>query len=220
VTPKVSVIVATYCAAPEDLDRLIASIDAQTLADPDLETVFVDDGSPDDTWQALQKIAAGRPNVVIDRIEHSGWPSRPRNAGVDLASGEWVIFTDQDDALFPDGLRAAVEYATKHDLDVVTLKEIESALPGHILGAFMHDRAGERSELGIDTMLPMQPHKLYRRERMLAEGVRFREYDGGRVMWEDIHYNIDAFVAARRIGTLGNVCVYHHIVHDTNASML
>ena len=47
--PKISVIVAAYRPG-EGLDGVISSLDAQTLPQDEFETIFVDDGSPDDTF--------------------------------------------------------------------------------------------------------------------------------------------------------------------------
>jgi glycosyltransferase involved in cell wall biosynthesis len=214
---KVSVIVATYNSPESGLARLVDSLDRQTLAQAEFEIVFVDDGSSDEnTWRQLEAIRASRPNVQIDRIAHSGWPSRPRNVGMDLARGEYVFFADHDDEVFPDGLRAAWQFASDHDLDIVSVKEVETSNPGHFLDGFLRDTWGARSELGVRDLLPMVPHKLYRRELLAKHGVRFLE--GSRVIWEDIHFNVDAFPIARRIGTLASVCVYYHVIGDANAS--
>ena len=74
--PKVSVVVATY-APGEKLDALVRSVERQTLPADEFEVVLVDDGSPDDTWDRLQTLRDGHGNVRVERIEASGWPSRP-----------------------------------------------------------------------------------------------------------------------------------------------
>ena len=61
---------------------LCESLDAQTLPTDQWEVVFVDDGSPDDTLEMLRRVAAERPHFPVYAIEHSGWPSKPRNLGV------------------------------------------------------------------------------------------------------------------------------------------
>jgi hypothetical protein len=48
------------------------------------------------------------------RIENSGWPSRPRNIGMGLSSGEYVLFLDQDDELYPAGLEHLLASARAH----------------------------------------------------------------------------------------------------------
>src|SRR3954467_9805424 len=119
---KVSVVIATY--RPGDaLNRVVESLDAQTLPQDEFEVIYVDDGSPDDTYVRLQQIAGTRPNTRIFQIPNSGWPSRPRNVGISNSRGEYVMFMDHDDALFPDGLRRAYEYAAENDADLLSPKE-------------------------------------------------------------------------------------------------
>lgn len=215
--PLVSVVTAVYRPG-RLLDRLLASLRAQTLPQDAFEVVLVDDGSPDDeTWPYLQQLAAGSENVVVDRIEHSGWPSRPRNVGVRLARGEYVQFVDQDDELFPDGLRGAATFAQQHDLDICSVKEVETGTPAYAIEAFRRSIAGERRELGIRSLVPMVPHKLYRRRMLLDAEVRFPERP--RAIWEDIYLNLDAYVAARRIGTYADRAVYRHVVTGENQSL-
>ena len=91
-SPKVSVIIAAYCPG-EAVHRVIDSLDAQTLPQRDFEVIFVDDGSPDDTFARLQGFAATRPNMRVLRIKNSGWPSRPRNTGIEHARGEYLLFS-------------------------------------------------------------------------------------------------------------------------------
>ena len=66
-----SVVIATYQPG-EGLDRVLASLDAQTLPQDEFETVVIDDGSPDDTFARLTEAAATRPNLHVRRIENSG----------------------------------------------------------------------------------------------------------------------------------------------------
>ncbi len=183
----------------------------------EFEVIFVDDGSPDGTWQQLESVTRERGNVSIKRIEHSGWPSRPRNVGLAMARGEYVIFVDRDDEVFPDGLRAGWQFAADHDLDVANVKQVQTGNPGHGFEQYRRDVWGTRQEMGVLSLLPMMPHKLYRRELLREHRITFREA-AGRVVWEDIYFNVDAFAASRRMGTLGSVCVYRHIIGDANAS--
>ncbi|MFT4234747.1 MAG: glycosyltransferase family A protein, partial [Microbacterium sp.] len=119
---KVTVVVATYRSG-EGLMRLIDSLDAQTLPRDEWEAIFVDDGSPDDTFERLQKLAETRPNMRVERIENTGWPCRPRNLGTDLARGEYVLYSDHDDIIYPDALRAGYEFAHAAGADALNAKE-------------------------------------------------------------------------------------------------
>ncbi len=157
-SPKVSVIIAAYCPG-EAVHRVIDSLDAQTLPQRDFEVIFVDDGSPDDTFARLQGFAATRPNMRVLRIKNSGWPSRPRNTGIEHARGEYLLFMDHDDSLFPDGLRRAYEFAADNHARYPQPqgKQDERCLVGYV------EPDGRQyleciDRMGIDRMLPMVPH--------------------------------------------------------------
>ena len=204
--PKISVIVAAYCPG-DGIERVIRSLDAQTLPQDEFETIIVDDGSPDDTFERLQGYAATRPNLRITRIENSGWPSRPRNLATEMARGEWLLFMDHDDSLYPDALRRAAEYAAETSADVLSPKESKTSdvwwsMPSLVDGNIPNALTGG----GIDRLLPMVPHKFYRREFLLEHGIRFPE--GRRMLWEDIYVNVAAWRHARVVSVLADTPVY------------
>ena len=213
---KVSVVVATYCPG-DHLSRVVESLDSQTMPQSEFEVVFVDDGSPDDTVERLRAIAATRPNVTVLRIENTGWPSRPRNVGIEHARGEYVMFMDHDDSLYPDALRRAHEYATEHGADVLSPKELKtndvwwgtSSLTAGNIGNVL-------TEHGVDRLMPMVPHKLYRRGLLLDHDIRFPE--GARVLWEDWFVNLAAYRHAKVVSVLADTPCYLWHASDTNSS--
>jgi GT2 family glycosyltransferase len=83
VTPPATVVVPTR-DRPEPLARCLEALAAQTL--PGLEIVVVDDGST---------VPAVAPEAVVVRLEGLG-PPAARNAGVRVAGGEAILFTDDD----------------------------------------------------------------------------------------------------------------------------
>lgn len=203
---KVSVVVATYRSGA-GLNRLVASLDAQTLPTSDWEVIFVDDGSPDDTYERLVEIQLTRPNVRLERIENSGWPCRPRNVGTDLALGEYVAYMDHDDELYPDALRAAYEFAKTFDADVVNGKEARTHDSGWAIDQYREDCGQVAHRTDFHPLIPTNPHKLYRRALLQEHGIRFRE--GGRVLWEDIFFNVLVAKHATVISTMASTPYYH-----------
>lgn len=205
--PKVSIVVATYRSGA-GLDRLVASLDAQSLPADEWEVIFVDDGSPDDTYERLGEIARSRPNYRVTRIENSGWPCRPRNTGIELARGEYVAFMDHDDELFPDALRDGYGYAHAHAADVLNGKEARTDDAGWAIDQFPEDMPQVLGAgLPYGALTPTNPHKLYRRELLIEHGIRFRE--GGRVLWEDIFFNVEVLARSTVVSTLASTPYYH-----------
>ena len=83
--PKVSVIVPVFDPG-SDIDDCIDSLLHQTLPASELELIFVDDGSTDGTPARLDALAAEHRHVRVEHIPNSGWPGRPRNIGLDIAT--------------------------------------------------------------------------------------------------------------------------------------
>jgi glycosyltransferase involved in cell wall biosynthesis len=67
------------------------------------ELIVVDDGSTDETGE----VAARYPGILYLRQENRG-PGAAKNRGLQAASGEFVIFLDADDELFPDAVDSFV----------------------------------------------------------------------------------------------------------------
>jgi len=91
--PKFSVILPCYNAAAT-LPNTIATLQAQTLTD--WEAICVDDGSTDASLATLTALAAKDSRLRIVRQENAG-PSRARNYGARLATGDYLAFLDADD---------------------------------------------------------------------------------------------------------------------------
>ncbi|HVU93068.1 MAG TPA: glycosyltransferase family A protein, partial [Jatrophihabitans sp.] len=205
----------TYNSPAEGLARVLRSIDAQSLHPREFEVVFVDDGSTDDTPARLAALARHRPNVVVHRIPNSGWASRPRNVGVSLARGEYVLFMDHDDELLPTGLERAYEFGHRHGADVVNAKEVRTTGWSWAWDVFSAD-VGTVSSVDPNPLIPMTPHKLYRRAFLLEQDVTFPE--GKRVLWEDIYFNTLAFARGARVAVLSSYALYHWVIGPQNTS--
>ncbi|WEG07543.1 glycosyltransferase [Microbacterium horticulturae] len=205
-TFKVSVIVPTYRSTAH-LDDLVDSLDRQTMPQGDFEVLLVDDGSPDDTHARLEGFAATRPNYRVFRLPPSGWPSRPRNHGIDEACGEYVVFIDHDDRLFPDALRAGYALAARAGADVLDGKESKSDTPGWAMRDVMADVGNAIDQVEPHPLLPMNPHKMFRTAFLREKGIRFPE--GGRQIWEDIFFDIAAHARADVVSLMVETPFYY-----------
>jgi Glycosyl transferase family 2 len=98
----VSVILATRNRSSY-LPRAIGSVLAQTYSK--WELVAVDDGSEDDTYHQLGEF--GDPRIRRFRSAHGG-PATARNHALAEASGDYVTYLDDDNAMHPEWLRSVV----------------------------------------------------------------------------------------------------------------
>lgn len=94
------------------LEAAIRSIVEQSFQD--LELVVVDDGSTDATAELAAAHAAADARVRLLRQPNSGRPGYARNAGIEVAAGEYICFLDADDFYLPGRLAAMVDGLDRH----------------------------------------------------------------------------------------------------------
>ena len=95
---KISIIVPVYSAEPY-IEKCVSSILAQTYQN--LEVILVDDGSPDRCGQICDDYAAKDARIRVIHKTNGGL-SDARNAGLDIATGDYIGFVDADDWIEPD----------------------------------------------------------------------------------------------------------------------
>ena len=101
-SPRVSVIIPCYNHG-HFLAGAIESAARQTLAD--LEIIVIDDGSTDMTPAVVEGLTDPR---IRSRRTANGGVSAARNAGLDMARGEFIAFLDADDTWAPAKLERQV----------------------------------------------------------------------------------------------------------------
>ena len=106
---KISVIIPAYNAGGF-IRAALDSVFAQTIL-PD-EVLVIDDGSTDGT--AREVAAIGHPDLVRYVHQENLGASAARNAGLDLATGEWIAFLDADDVWLPRRLELALAVVDRH----------------------------------------------------------------------------------------------------------
>lgn len=115
VSIAVSVLIPVYNTA-KYLPMCLDSVLAQTLEN--IEIICVNDGSSDNSGDILRDYAKRDKRIVIVEKENGGLPSA-RNAGLDIANGEYLAFLDSDDFLKPNALQVVYDKAKRKKADVV-----------------------------------------------------------------------------------------------------
>lgn len=113
-TPLVSIVLPVY-NVEEYLSQSLDSVVNQTYNN--LEIICVDDGSTDNSGATLQKYKDNDSRIQIITQNNQG-VSAARNAGMDLATGKYIIFWDPDDYFHLKAIEYMVERAEKERADV------------------------------------------------------------------------------------------------------
>lgn len=118
--PKLSVLVAVYNVQPF-IERCVHSLMQQTIQD--VEFIFVDDASTDDSVCLLESVIELYPDrksfVRILRHDYNRGSAAARNTAFDAARGEYVICCDADDWVEPDYCSSLIEKAEETHADIV-----------------------------------------------------------------------------------------------------
>lgn len=111
---RLSIIIPVY-NAEDYLDRCLHSIVDQEFTS--YEVILVDDGSTDSSPLICDRYSATDPRF---RTLHkpNGGVSSARNAGLELAKGEYIMFLDSDDALLPFAIDDMMEIVAGEDMVV------------------------------------------------------------------------------------------------------
>ena len=110
----ISVIIPVY-KVEKYLEDCLESIITQTYRN--LEIILVDDASPDNCGGICDRYAAKDARVRVIHQEKNAGQAAARNAGMDLASGEYLFFADSDDWLAQDALEKLYEGLRKYQAD-------------------------------------------------------------------------------------------------------
>lgn len=113
--PKVSVIVPVYKVEPW-IRECLDSLKNQTLKG--IEIICVDDGSPDNCGKILDEYASNDSRFIVVHQVNKG-VQEARNAGLDIATGEYITFADPDDYLQLDAYEVAYNSIKIDDVDII-----------------------------------------------------------------------------------------------------
>lgn len=112
----VSIIIPIY-NVEKYLRRCLDSVLNQTFSD--WEAICVNDGSPDNCMEILKEYCAKDSRFkIVDK--KNGGLSDARNAGMKVATGEYVLYLDSDDFIHPQTLEISMFLAKRDASDIVS----------------------------------------------------------------------------------------------------
>ena len=209
--PLISIIVPVY-NAEKHLSVSCGCIIAQTY--PNLEILFIDDGSTDSSPEILKEYEGSDNRVRVVRQENRG-AGAARNLGLDMAQGEYLSFLDADDFFEPEMVSKAYEKARMHDADICifrydrvddsnnrfgNLGYISRLVPGKLCFG-----AEDIKEDLFKLTNPMAWNKLYRRSFILEKKVRFFEIATA----NDLNFTYKSLMIAKRIVVFDEILLHY-----------
>lgn len=214
--PLVSVIIPAY-NAERFAEQCYANLADQEYKN--IEMIFVNDGSTDGTLQLLQKLGSADPRIIV-ADKPNGGPASARNAGLDLARGEYIAFIDVDDVIAPEYLSLMMEAIDDADICICRYRKedkgriISPPLPNERV--YMTGRAAEKYvfDNGTHTVMIVPWCKLFR-----ADYIKQYRFLEGRKC-EDEEWSYRVIYSAGRIGFIPNVLYDYKVIEGSDSHTL
>lgn len=173
---KVSIIIPVY-KAEKNISRCIDSILKQSYEN--LEVILIDDGSPDDSGKICDKYSEIDKRIKVIHKKNGG-VSSARNAGLKIATGDYIGFVDADDYIEADMYSHLIDLIQKSNADLVICGYFIEYLTGVIKESNIIDKHLLNTEETLDfvlTNLNMGSiwNKIYKREIIYDKNVIFDE---------------------------------------------
>ncbi|GAB2846839.1 bifunctional glycosyltransferase/CDP-glycerol:glycerophosphate glycerophosphotransferase [Streptomyces deserti] len=206
--PRFSVIVPVF-KVQGYLRECLDSVLGQSYGD--FEVIAVDDCSPDGCGAILDQYAARDARVRVLHLPENVGLGRARNAGLEEASGDYVLFLDSDDHYTPGLLAAVAErLKTTGEPDIVVFDHVRThwwgrggrSVTADLLAAAGTDTFSIRESPQYLQLFLVAWNKAYRRSFFLEHGLR---YAPG--LYEDAPVTYRSMVLADRIACLPRIGV-------------
>jgi glycosyltransferase involved in cell wall biosynthesis len=194
----------------ESLPELSEWID-RTAAEHKLsyEIIFIDDGSTDDSWSVIQKIAAKNNSVKGIKFQRNYGKSAALNEGFKASKGSVVITMDADLQDSPDEIPGLYEMITVQDFDLVSgwkKKRFDNAVTKNLPSKFFNAITRKMSGIQLnDFNCGLKAYKrrvvksvevygeMHRYIPVLAKGAGFRKIGEKVVQHQARKYGVSKF---------------------------
>jgi glycosyltransferase involved in cell wall biosynthesis len=193
--------------AREYIARAVISALDQTHRD--VELIVIDDGSTDDTAVVAARAAKGDRRFTLVQLETNRGPAGARNAGLEIATGQWIALLDSDDTFAPVRLKRMLRMAEERGADLLSDNLVLSATAGSAHGVcaipaeFMTKEAAvsadefiamDRPSYGIHAVGFLKPimRAGFLRENKLRYDTAYRN-------GEDFHFYVKALLRGARL---------------------
>ena len=205
--PKISVIIPIFNSG-KYLNTCFDSILNQTFSD--FEIVAVNDGSTDNSQEIVDSYIEKFPDKIRYFHQQNAGQSAARNKGLEIATGEYVIFVDSDDYIASDTLEKIYSCAETNNSDIVCF--------GMLL-----DKNGEITKYNYCKFNNLQEdlkyilheaspcNKLIRRCLFVDNALKFTEG----VIYEDFELIPQLLLYTKKINYL-DANLYYYVIHENS----
>lgn len=214
--PKVSVIIPVY-NTEKYLEKCLDSVCNQTLSD--IEIICINDCSPDNSINILNKYAIQDKRIKIVNRKENGGLSAARNSGIDAATGDYIYFIDSDDWINENYIEQMFSKAVANCMDIVVNTNIlldygDSKKPKKLIfGNLNVEQPGVKidSDIAINNVIWSACVHLYKRSFINENNLRFPEG----YTYEDMYFTPCAYSCIDKIYVFSGP-EYHYFMRNNS----
>lgn len=217
---KLTIVIPTY-NSEKTIKNAFNSVKVQTIGFENIELIFVDDKSKDNTLTLLKSYENEYSNIkVFETDENSGFAGTPRNIGLKNSNSKYILFLDSDDELSIDACEVLFNEITQNSSDIV-------------IGAFINQYPNFKKEhnpplysgnkelfnyskdVNLLNITPAISAKLFKNELLIENNILFIEGAPA----QDLAFLIEYMLNSNKISVLNNYYVYIRNVSENSVSM-
>ena len=218
----VSVIVPIY-NAEKYIEKCILSILNQTYFD--FELILIDDGSTDQSYNISKKYAEMDRRIVFYHQKNCG-VSYARNVGIQLSTGEYVMFVDADDRLEKNAIEIAMNTLIRENADLVIYGwKIVNEKDLTIKNCIMKP---EQSQDILGVLHKMLEHysaygggypwnKIWKKEVIISNNNEFPKFDTSLYYFEDLEWVVRMLFRIHKVVVCPE-CLYSYYIHQDSVT--
>ena len=217
--PKVSVIIPVY-NVEKYLRECLDSVINQTLED--IEIICVNDCSPDNSLDILKEYASKDARINIINFSENRGPGVARNAALDIAQGEYIMFLDPDDWYELDACETAYNQISQNQNDIVIFNyqkyyeaSGEKCVEWHRIMPFLP--YADRKQINIEDLdinwvvNAFTVVQIYSKKYLTDNNIKYGEYR----LCEDVPFWVKSFILTDNISVCIN-CLYNYRIRGNN----
>ena len=202
---KISIIVPIY-NVERYLRQCLDSIINQSYKN--LEIILIDDGSTDNSGIIADEYELKDERIQVIHKKNEG-VSIARNTGIEVATGEYICFSDADDYLMEDYVEYLLDLIQKNDCDISLTKEMFTTFyKNQIIEDSIQEYSAEKTLVEILIYnIPIGVYcKMFKRDFLIKNNIKFIP---NIFIGEGFNFNTEAFQKANRVA-IGHKKVYFY----------
>ena len=178
-----------------------------------IEIILIDDGSLDNSYNICKKYKLIDKRIICISQKHSGAASI-RNMGINYARGEYIAFIDIDDIVSEKYIQILYDTAFKTKADIAYCTIIRLSEKHQIIGKSSYFGVEQISlldkfKLLSDDFFPASYAKIYHKEFLKRNNIKFLVKDGYNGFAEDILFSLQANFFANKIVYCPGISYYY-----------